>query len=170
MSLANVITLTRGLAIVPVVVLLALGERWAAWWVFLCACATDPIDGLVARARHEVTRLGQVLDPLVDKAMYASVLFTLYALGDLPTVAILLFVVPQVGIGIGALVLRVRGNLVQGARALGKIASALAFVAIAFVMAGWPGGLELFYTAAALTYAAAIDYYVAARSLARRAA
>ncbi|MCX6094164.1 MAG: CDP-alcohol phosphatidyltransferase family protein [Candidatus Bipolaricaulota bacterium] len=169
MSLANAITITRGLAIVPVVVLLVLGERWAAWWVFLAACATDPIDGLVARKRHEVTRLGKVLDPLVDKALYVSVLFTLYTLGFLPTLAVVLFLAPQVGIGIGALALRMRGNLVQAARILGKVASASAFVAIAFVMAGWPGGVELFYTATALTYAAAIDYYVAARSLSRSA-
>ncbi len=169
MSLANAITITRGLAIVPVVVLLVLGERWAAWWVFLAACATDPIDGLVARARHEVTRLGKVLDPLVDKAMYASVLFTLYAIGLLPTLAVVLFLVPQIGIGIGALVLRMHGNLVQAARIIGKVASASAFIALAFVMAGWPGGIELFYAATALTYAAGIDYYVAARSLARSA-
>jgi phosphatidylglycerophosphate synthase len=59
---------------------------------------------------------------------------------------------------------------VQAARLLGKIASAAAFVAIAFVMIGWPGGLEFFYVAAALTYAAGVDYYVAARSLKRSAA
>jgi CDP-diacylglycerol--glycerol-3-phosphate 3-phosphatidyltransferase len=170
MSLANGITLTRGLAIIPVVLLLASGKPWAAWWVFGLACATDLIDGLVARKRHEVTRLGKVLDPLVDKAMYASVLFTLYALGELPTLAVALFLVPQVAIGVGALVLRVRGNLVQAARILGKVASASAFVAIAFVMARWPGGLELFYAATALTYAAGIDYYIAARSLSRNAA
>jgi CDP-diacylglycerol--glycerol-3-phosphate 3-phosphatidyltransferase len=170
MSLANAITLTRGLAIAPVVYLLATGQRWPAWWVFLAACATDLVDGLVARKLHEVTRLGKVLDPLVDKALYVSVLFTLYAIGLLPTLAVVLFLIPQVGIGIGALALRMQGNLVQAARVLGKVASASAFVAIAFVMAGWPGGLELFYAATALTYAAGIDYYVAARSLSRNAA
>jgi CDP-diacylglycerol--glycerol-3-phosphate 3-phosphatidyltransferase len=170
MSLANGITLTRGLAIIPVVFLLVSGHRTTAWWLFLFACSTDLIDGLVARKRHEVTRLGQVLDPLVDKAMYLSVLFTLYSLGELPTLVVVLFFVPQVGIGVGALILRMRGNIVQAARLLGKIASATAFVAIAFVMVGWSGGLELFYAATALTYAAGVDYYVAARSLRRSAA
>jgi len=91
------------LAIAPVVYLLVSGQRWPAWWVFLAACATDLVDGLVARKLHEVTRLGKVLDPLVDKALYVSVLFTLYAIGLLPTLAVVLFLIPQVGIGIGAL-------------------------------------------------------------------
>ncbi|MGD9675308.1 MAG: CDP-alcohol phosphatidyltransferase family protein [Candidatus Bipolaricaulia bacterium] len=170
MSLANGITLTRGLAIAPIVFLLVSGHRLAAWWLFLAACSTDLIDGLVARKFHGVTRLGKILDPLVDKAMYLSVLFTLYALGELPTPAVILFLAPQVAIGIGAAVLHFRGNLVQAARMLGKIASAAAFVALAFILARWPAGVELFYAATALTYAAGVDYYIAARSLSRSAA
>ena len=49
MSLANVITLSRGLMIAPVVILLVSGHRWAAWWLFGVACATDLVDGYVAR-------------------------------------------------------------------------------------------------------------------------
>ena len=103
----------------PIVILLASGHRWAAWWLFGFACATDLIDGLVARARDEVTRLGKALDPLVDKALYLSVLFTLFALGDVPTWALVLFLAPQAALALGAFVLRVRRNAVQGARVLG---------------------------------------------------
>lgn len=159
MSVANLITLSRGVAIVPIVVLLASGHRWAAWWLFGFACATDLIDGLVARARDEVTRLGKALDPLVDKALYLSVLFTLFALGDVPTWALVLFLVPQAALALGAFVLRVRRNVVQGARVPGKAASALSFTAIAFLIVGWPGGREILYAAIGLTYVAAIDYY-----------
>ena len=159
MSVANLITLSRGVAIVPIVVLLASGHRWAAWWLFGFACATDLIDGLVARARDEVTRLGKALDPLVDKALYLSVLSTLFALGDVPTWALVLFLVPQAALALGAFVLRVRRNVVQGARVPGKAASALSFMAIAFLIVGWPGGQEILYAAIGLTYVAAIDYY-----------
>jgi len=158
MSLANLITLSRGVAIAPIVVLLVLGHRWAAWWLFGFACATDLIDGAVARARDEVTRLGKALDPMVDKALYLSVLFTLFALGDVPMWAIVLFLLPQAALAAGALILRVRCRLVQEARVLGKAASALSFLAIAFLIVGWPGGREILYAAIGLTYIAAIDY------------
>lgn len=166
MSVANVITLSRGLAIVPVVVLLATGHRWAAWWLFGFACATDLIDGLVARARNEVTQLGKALDPLVDKALYASVLFTLFALGDIPPWALALFLVPQIALALGAVALRVRRDAVQGARIPGKAAAALSFIAIAFLMVQWPGGREILYAGIALTYVATVDYVVSGIKLA----
>jgi phosphatidylglycerophosphate synthase len=165
MSLANVITFTRGLAIVPVVYLLLTGNRWAAWWVFGFACATDLVDGFVARSRSEVTRLGQVLDPLVDKSMYVAVLFSLYVLGDVPAWAVIAFLVPQAGLGLGAIVLRVGRGAVQSARLIGKGAAGLAFVSIAFLMVQWPGGREIFYAAIGATYIAGVDYMVSALSI-----
>ena len=169
MSLANLITLTRGVMIVPIVVLLASGHRWAAWWLFGFASATDLIDGVVARARNEVTQLGKVLDPIVDKCLYVSILCVLYVVGDVPTWALSLFLIPQVSIGIGALVLRVRKNAVQQAKLPGKAASALAFIAIAFLVVDWPGGIEIFYAATAATYVAAVDYAISGIRLARNA-
>ena len=167
MSVANLITLSRGIAIVPIVFLLATGHRWAAWWLFGFACLTDLIDGYVARARNEVTRLGQALDPLVDKALYVSILCLLYVLGDIPTLAFALFLVPQVAIGLGALALKARRNAVQQARLLGKVAAALAFIALAFMLVRWPGGVEIFYAATAATYIAAADYGYSAIKLGR---
>ena len=142
----------------PIVFLLATGHRWAAWWLFGFACLTDLIDGYVARARDEVTRLGQALDPFVDKALYVSILCLLYVLGDIPTLAFALFLVPQAAIGVGGLVLKAQKNAVQQAKLLGKAASALAFIAIAFMLVRWPGGIEIFYAATAATYIAAADY------------
>ncbi len=169
MSVANLITLSRGIAIVPIVFLLASGHRWAAWWLFGFACATDLIDGVVARARNEVTRLGQVLDPTVDKSLYVSILCVLFVLGDIPALAFALFLLPQVAIGVGALLLRARKNAVQQARAPGKVAAALAFGAIAFLIVRWPAGVELFYMAIGATFAAAVDYAISGIKLARDA-
>jgi CDP-diacylglycerol--glycerol-3-phosphate 3-phosphatidyltransferase len=167
MSLANLITLSRGLMIVPVVALLAAGHRWAAWWLFGVACATDLVDGFVARARGEVTRLGKVLDPIVDKALYVSALCLLYVVGDVPAWAFALFLVPQASIGLGALLLHARKNAIQQAKLPGKAASALAFVALAFLIVRWPGAIELFYAAIAATYLAAIDYAISGVRLKR---
>ncbi len=167
MSIANLITISRGLAIIPLIILLANGHRWAAWWLFGFASLTDLIDGYVARARDEVTRLGQALDPLVDKALYVSLLCTLYAIGDVPLWALIAFFVPQATLALGALVLRLGRNAVQQARIPGKAAAALAFISIAFLLVEWPGGREILYAAIALTYIATTDYVISGLKLMR---
>jgi len=165
MSLANWITIVRGLLIAPILIFLFSGDRMLALAIFLIACAGDVLDGLVARARKEITTWGKILDPTVDKALYLSVLSGLAVRGDLQPLALILFLIPQLGLGIGALILHIRVRKVQGARILGKAASALAFLAISFLIAGWPGRNPLLCAAIAAMYLAGIDYLLAARSL-----
>ena len=158
MSLANLITITRGLLIAPILVLLFHGHRTAALVLFVVASAGDILDGMVARARDEITTWGKALDPAVDKALYVSLLASMLVLGDIPWFALALFLTPQIGLGLGALFLRVKHSHVQGARILGKGASALSFLGIVFLLAGWPYGLEILYAAIAASFVATLDY------------
>jgi CDP-diacylglycerol--glycerol-3-phosphate 3-phosphatidyltransferase len=43
--------------------------RLLAAFIFIVACATDPLDGYFARARNEVTDFGAIMDPLADKLL-----------------------------------------------------------------------------------------------------
>jgi CDP-diacylglycerol--glycerol-3-phosphate 3-phosphatidyltransferase len=158
MSLANKITLARAALIPPALFLLRTERYEAACAVFLLAAAGDVLDGMVARQRGEVTAWGKVLDPVVDKALYLSLLALLTILGKVPLSALLLFAVPHLGLGAGALFLHLRKHKVQGARALGKIAAALTFVAMVFLLMRFPYGLTLLYLAIGVTYLAALDY------------
>lgn len=74
----NLITLFR-IAIVPFVFSILLyytpekdSLRLWAFWLFLLGSLTDAVDGLLARLRHETTRLGRFLDPLADKLLLLS--------------------------------------------------------------------------------------------------
>ncbi len=169
MSVANLITLFRGALVAPVVYLFLSGHRAAAAALFAVVCLGDIIDGMVARARNEVTPLGKALDPIVDKALYVSLLSSLLVIGEISALAYTAFLVPQVGLGLGALVLQLRHRQVQAARLVGKAASLLSFLALFFLLVRWPGGPWLFYGAVALTYIAGLDYLLAARSLGRAA-
>jgi len=159
MTLANMITIARIFLIVPVVYLLLAGHRLAAFLLFGVVSTSDVLDGMVARARNEVSAWGKALDPAADKALYVSLLFSLYVVGDISLLAVILFLVPQVALGVGAIALRVKRRAVQGARMIGKAAALLCFLAIAFLIIGWPGGRGLFYAAIALTYVATLDYF-----------
>jgi len=158
MSLANKITIGRALLIGPTVVCLLMGHRTIALILFGIACAGDVLDGMVARVRNEITTLGKVLDPAADKALYVALFCSLYVMGELPTLAFVLFLIPQVALGLGAFVLRFRKRAVQSARITGKAASGVSFIALAFLIALWPGAIAILYVAIALTYIASIDY------------
>ncbi len=168
MSVANLITLARGALVAPVVYLLLSGQQTAAAVLFALVCFGDILDGMVARARQEVTRLGKALDPIVDKALYVSLLSALLVLGEVPPVAYAAFLIPQVGLGVGAIVMQVRHRQVQAARLVGKAASALSFVGLFFLLVRWPGGLGIFCASIALTYVAGADYLLAAVSLGKK--
>lgn len=81
-SIPNILTGLRLLG-VPIFAWLYLrGEHRTALLVFIAAGITDVLDGVLARALKQFTRLGAVMDPLADKALalVALVLLTYSAL------------------------------------------------------------------------------------------
>jgi cardiolipin synthase len=83
-TLANGLTALR-IVLAPVfLVLYVEGDRLRALAAFAAAAATDVLDGLVARALRQRTRLGAFLDPIADKLLAACALVALAATGRLP--------------------------------------------------------------------------------------
>lgn len=77
MTLANQLTMLRICLVPALVILIVYGYFGWALAVFFVAGATDGLDGLFARIRHERTRLGTILDPLADKLLVSSLLIVL---------------------------------------------------------------------------------------------
>jgi len=79
-TVASMITISR-IVLTPVVVYFLLQHSWAlATIIFLVAAATDLVDGYVARAWGQQSRLGQLLDPVADKCLLMSTMFTLLSI------------------------------------------------------------------------------------------
>jgi CDP-diacylglycerol--glycerol-3-phosphate 3-phosphatidyltransferase len=80
LSLPNLLTLSRILA-VPILVFLLWRPApidYAITFVLYCIVGiTDYFDGYLARAKGQISRLGQFLDPIADKIMVAAVLMML---------------------------------------------------------------------------------------------
>ena len=72
-TLPNTLTALRLLAAPGVAIMfLYFARPWADWFaliLFVGAAVTDWIDGYLARAWKQETRLGAMLDPIADKAM-----------------------------------------------------------------------------------------------------
>ena len=80
-TLPNVISLIR-LVLVPVFAWLAFsGQDVAALLVLAFSGATDWLDGVLARRLHQVSRLGELLDPAADR-LFILVTLLVLALRD----------------------------------------------------------------------------------------
>jgi CDP-diacylglycerol---glycerol-3-phosphate 3-phosphatidyltransferase len=85
-NLPNSLTLLR-IFIVPLLVVVLLTPFSESWFgvprhilgvlLFLGAALTDYLDGHLARSRNQVTRLGQLLDPIADKLLISAALISL---------------------------------------------------------------------------------------------
>lgn len=76
---ANAVTVVRVL-VTPVLIAMILGggSSWPAIVFWIVLCATDWVDGYLAR-RQGTTRSGAFLDPLADKFMILGAMFALVA-------------------------------------------------------------------------------------------
>lgn len=90
MNIPNNISLFRVLLVPLFVIFLSYysPERdffyWASVSVFLLACATDGVDGYLARKLNQKTTLGSYLDPIADKLLLLSGFLSLTLMSNLP--------------------------------------------------------------------------------------
>ncbi|MEM7296329.1 MAG: CDP-diacylglycerol--glycerol-3-phosphate 3-phosphatidyltransferase, partial [Pseudomonadota bacterium] len=72
-TVPNILTILRLFAAPAVAVMFLYFTRpWADWFaliLFVTAAATDFVDGYLARAWRQESKLGAMLDPIADKAM-----------------------------------------------------------------------------------------------------
>jgi CDP-diacylglycerol--glycerol-3-phosphate 3-phosphatidyltransferase len=183
-NLPNTITLGR-LFVVPALVAFPwfdgrTGSHVMAW-LFIVSAVGDLVDGWLARRGQQVTRIGKLLDPLVDKLMVTTALIVLLLLARVPDWALVLVVV-IVGRELAVTGLRgiaSAGGHVVAASGPGKLKTLSQNVAIACLLfpAGTLGvpnhglGLTLLAVATALTlwsgYVYFADYFAAERAAAR---
>ena len=84
LTVPNVITFVR-LLMAPIALgLLLTGNDIAAALLFGVSAATDFIDGQIARRTNQVSRVGQLLDPAVDRVLMICGVVGLLAVNRLP--------------------------------------------------------------------------------------
>ena len=87
-TIPNAISVAR-LAGVPVFLWLVIGVRTATgdWWavgLLIASAASDWLDGKIARALHQETRLGQLLDPAADRLYIVATVVALAVRAIIP--------------------------------------------------------------------------------------
>ena len=122
-TVPNVLTIIR-LLLVGVFLYLFLGAKdyVAAVVVYCVAAATDVVDGYIARRFNQISDFGKVMDPLADKLMLISALLCLTVSGWIPPVFLILVLIRDAALILGAAFLFKR-HVVVYARIWGKLST-----------------------------------------------
>lgn len=76
-NIPNLLSLFRAIMAIPITIFIIDGRYIEAFIFFFLSMLLDAIDGPLARALNQETDLGEILDPLGDKLIFASVFLTL---------------------------------------------------------------------------------------------
>jgi cardiolipin synthase len=122
-TIPNIISFARLLTIPVFLWLFWAGQDLAGLIVLIVAVSTDFVDGLVARKLNQVSRLGMLLDPLADRLFIAAVVVALAIREVVPLWLVILVVMRDVLLGIGAAVLSRYGVGILPVKWMGKWAT-----------------------------------------------
>ncbi len=112
LTIPNALSVARLLG-VPVFLWLVLGPKADAWAVALliASALTDWLDGKIARALNQQSRLGEALDPAADRLYIAATLVGLAVRGIIPWWLVALLAAREVIVAAALGVLRLRVGL-----------------------------------------------------------
>lgn len=133
--LANIITITRLLLIIPFGILLYNKgiQNLVPACLFTFIIITDFLDGYVARKYKQVTKFGKLLDPFVDKLLIVVTTIILIIKNIIPIYSLYIFI-RDIIIWILALTIMKKKKIVLAADIYGKTKTVLHFLAILFVL------------------------------------
>lgn len=156
--MANALTISRFLLIPVFVIFLFLRQFRLAFIVFAFAGITDLLDGMIARRMGEITEIGKVLDPLVDRVLIGAALVSLTVIDRIPLWVLLVVVTRDVVMILGAAFLRVLRMPAMEVTPLGKLSSTLLLLAIALNLLFSEMSHPLLYTSVGFSIVSGFHY------------
>ena len=169
LNTANRITLLRIGALIPILILMQIPNRWTCWIaaiLFLVAALSDFLDGYIARKWGQVTNFGKFLDPLADKLLICSVLVEMVGLGWVPAGVVILIIIRELAVT-GLRAVAADNNVVIAADKYGKAKTVLQITAVVPLLIHFPVwglptnevGNFILYIALLLTLISGINYF-----------
>jgi cardiolipin synthase len=131
----NALTGLRALGI-PLFVYLALGPEADGWAIAVLAVggATDYFDGKLARALGQESKLGEILDPTIDRLYILATLIVLYMREAIPLWLIAILIARDAVLALLALALAAKGKAPLKVTFVGKAATFNLLYAFPFLL------------------------------------
>lgn len=143
LTVPNAISAVR-LALVPVFLWLAFQEedRVAAAWLLALLGATDWIDGWIARRWSQVSTVGKVLDPTVDRVLLVAATGAVIGLDAVPLWFGIAVLARELLVGLAGIVLGLLGAARIDVRFIGKTAAMGLMFSLPLFLAASASGLS----------------------------
>ncbi|MFH0771533.1 MAG: CDP-diacylglycerol--glycerol-3-phosphate 3-phosphatidyltransferase [Candidatus Omnitrophota bacterium] len=136
MNLSNKLTISR--IILTFVFMYFLFARWTgakflAFLTFSAACATDYLDGYLARTRNQITDFGKFMDPVADKILILAAFLAFVELRLIPAWTVVIIITREAAVtGLRIFALG-RGRVIEAEEA-GKHKTVSQMIAIFIVL------------------------------------
>jgi CDP-diacylglycerol--glycerol-3-phosphate 3-phosphatidyltransferase len=129
--------------------------------IFSIAALTDWLDGHLARSTNQITRLGQLLDPIADKLLLTAVLVSLAARQQVPAWMVTLILCRELAIT-GLRAMAADQRIVIPADVFGKYKTVCLIVGALFLMLHMPPlylpGMIVLSIGTVLSIVSGVDY------------
>ena len=145
------------------------GMQVVAVAIYVIACATDAVDGHIARSRNLITNFGKFMDPIADKLLVMSAMIVLTYQHRMPDWVCILMLAREFLVS-GFRLVAVENGRVIAAGPLGKIKTVFQMISTVALLLLMPlegpigvGGViatALMYIALALTVISGADYII----------
>ncbi len=140
-TVPNVLSVVR-LLFLPLFLWLLFGRenRHAAAWLLAVLCASDFLDGYIARHFDQVSALGKVLDPVADRILLGVGGVAIIVDGSIPRWLGILALAREAAVGITAIALALMGARRIDVQFVGKAGNFLLMLAFPLFLASNPDG------------------------------
>lgn len=166
-TVSNALSALRVVLAAPTLYYIWLGpeHRWYVFGIVIAMVLTDILDGVLARARNEVTEWGKIIDPIADKLAIDSIAVLLVYMKGLPFWLAAAVIGRDVLIVIGGVLLASRIKVVPASNSWGKATTCvMAALLLTFAMDFDPPKPILVALAGFLILVSAISYVINARN------
>jgi len=170
-NLPNSITMLR-ICIIPVLFLLLLSPGRVLSLIiailFIIAAVTDLLDGYIARKYSIVTKMGQFLDPVVDKLIVSTAMILMIPIDRIPAWVVVLIIIRDVTVDGLRSIASSDGTIIEASH-LGKKKTLCQIIAVSALLIHYDTvfgldahliGTVVLYVALVLTLYSGIDYFV----------
>jgi cardiolipin synthase len=140
LTIPNALSFGRLLLVPVFAVLIVLSYDWAAIGVLMVSGYTDYLDGTLARRWGQVTRIGQLLDPLADRLYILTTLLGLAYRDVLPWWLVIVLIARDAAITVSLLLLTPAERRPLEVNFLGKAATANLLYAFPLLLLGHMSG------------------------------
>jgi cardiolipin synthase (CMP-forming) len=123
LTVPNALSILRLVAIPIVFLDLVAGRLWRGVALLVVLSLTDWLDGYLARRLDQRSRLGELLDPLGDRALFLVVGLAMVRIELIPLWALLLLLVREAFVLLSGIALLAVGRSVPSTSRLGKVAT-----------------------------------------------